>query len=239
MPLCYIFAKSLPSDDNGVPESDAALGNSQAGIALESGAPIAAAMPVPAQGVAPDASNKVKTVDELVQAFIKSAQDPKAEIPTWQHVCAALDGDYQFLLKFRYEFLEDVALAVLKNRKAFDDHISQTLTMLQYPDGVWTPEPTEPRERLGDLRTTGIVLVQETLLEQAEMTSADILNNLKKLNPSVTCIDVFGPYDYLVEFPLVTSSDLDTMKDAIGRFYGKRIARTLPLISTPYQPTSL
>jgi hypothetical protein len=140
--------------------------------------------------------------------------------PTSSHLCATLDGEYNCLLKFEYSALSDVAKAILDNRRRFGAGLSQTLTMLQYPDNG-RRAPVKPRGPCFEDPATprGLLLLQERLLD-GYGTSSEVIRQLEPVLGDVKCIDVFGPFDYIVEFDA-----------ASNELYLAKIAKAAPLIA--------
>lgn len=138
---------------------------------------------------------------------------------TWKHLCAKLTTDgadnvkdfrrretFDYLLKFEYDALSDVARAVLANRVNFGELLVQTLTLLQYPE---SDHPTLPTDRppWATTEKRGILLIREKLDPDSDpnpgpATAAATKTFIEKVLGKDTvseCIGVFGPFDYVVE----------------------------------------
>lgn len=153
-----------------------------------------------------DGSVRKASARELAQKIRRDVFISKKKMPTSEHFCAFLSGQYQYLLKFRYEALHDVSSAVLHSRGEFRSMLGQTLTMLEYPNhDNLEPVPVQEAQRF---EPRGIWLVQEQLSnEVATEKFSGFFNatNLFKCTHEILgrvygCTDVFGPYDYIVEF---------------------------------------
>jgi hypothetical protein len=153
-----------------------------------------------------DGSVKKASAEQLAKRIRQDVFTSKNKMPTKEHFCAFLTGQYQYLLKFRYEALHDVASAVLHSRGEFRGMLGQTLTMLEYPNhDNLEPVPILEAQRL---EPRGIWLVQEHLSNDVGTEKfSGFFNalNLFKCTQHILgriygCTDVFGPYDYVVEF---------------------------------------
>ncbi|MGF6924276.1 hypothetical protein [Paraburkholderia sp. 40] len=157
-------------------------------------------------------------VNELAKTRMKELSESN-KARTTNHLCAELKGDFQFLLRFDYRTLFDVATAVLDNRLLFCNQLSRTLTVLEYPDNKTTLNRvvTDP---FAETFTRGILLLQEKMGTGSFGTAQVVKKELETvLGPStiVGCLDVFGPYDYLVEFTAVEPSDVDDVMKELQR----------------------
>jgi hypothetical protein len=217
MPLCYIIAKARAAGAIDPPE------------------------------LVRDAEDEPRTMEELVMRSPPYRQERQARHPhgpkhadlhTWGHVCARLTGAYQFLLKFRYQALDDVAIAVLQNGQRFERHIDQTLTMLEYPSfpdgGNMGEDPAAARPLFGYKGTTAMVFIQD-LVSGGLGGSKAIVDEFKVHYPGLTCTDIFGPYDYVIEFPVVDAPEyLSAMKFITDAISPRRI-KHIGLLCEPFR----
>ncbi|MGF6853969.1 hypothetical protein [Paraburkholderia sp. CI3] len=167
---------------------------------------------------------EAETCEKVRTAGAKLMDDLKTKkLGTCHHLCATLhDGRYDFLLKFNYRTLADVARAVLNNSRHFREDIERTITMLEYPgeqDSHRFMKNAPFDANSIHLRT--ILLVREKLeagkrFENSEHLKSIVKRALPEIDHSFTeCIDVFGTFDYIVEFAVCDSSDSKGKTDRV------------------------
>jgi hypothetical protein len=172
-----------------------------------------------------------RRVTELARAFL--TRQTLERFPTSEEICATLEADngtvaeYQFFLRFKYDSLNDVARTVLHGRRHFAEHLTNTLTMLEYP--VYSPndDAVIRASALPHADTAGIILLQSKLGELNIRDKHVILNCCG--NRELTCVDVLGPYDFVLEFPASTMEDVNTMLAHLQSALPRRIAKAVPL----------
>jgi hypothetical protein len=104
-----------------------------------------------------------RRVTDLARAFL--ARQTQGRFPTSEEVCATLEAkegkaaEYQFFLRFKYGSLNDVARTVLRGRRHFAGHLTNTLTILEYP--VYSPndDAVIRASALPHANTAGIILL--------------------------------------------------------------------------------
>jgi hypothetical protein len=143
---------------------------------------------------------QLDALKEKVTTFLKNPDRTK-DLPTTDVACGTLMGndDFHFFQRFRYGSLEDIADSVLKGRSINSDHLTRTLTLLEYArfhdreSGVLKePENSLPAKKLG------ILLIQTCAtseISQKKDRIAELINR-----KDATCVDVLGPFDFVVEF---------------------------------------
>jgi hypothetical protein len=172
-----------------------------------------------------------RRVTDLAREFL--ARQTQGRFPTSEEVCATLEGDegaeaeYQFFLRFKYGSLNDVARTVLRGRCHFAEHLTNTLTMLEYP--VYSPNDRAVirASALLHANTAGIILVRSNLGALTIRDKRAILDCCR--NRELTCVDVLGPYDFVVEFPASTMADVNAMLAHLRSELEGRIAKAIPL----------
>ncbi|CAG9216324.1 hypothetical protein PSP6_370023 [Paraburkholderia tropica] len=176
-------------------------------------------------------------VKEAAAALMARLNGPRT--PTSRHLCATLEGEYDYLLKFEYSALADVAKAILDNRRRFGAGLSSTLTMLQYSDGI----SLVPHRETGACFEVpafprGLLLLQEKL-QDGYGTSRAVVAQLGTRLDIVQCIDVFGPFDYIVEFNAPTAMLCETRARAVADLIGKHVIRSTVLFCKPFTHESI
>lgn len=172
-----------------------------------------------------------RRVTELAQAFL--TRQPQVRLPTSEEVCATLEGEngalaeYQFFLRFKYGSLNDVARTVLHGRRHFAQHLTNTLTMLEYPVYSAIDDAVIRASALPHADTAGIILLQSKLGELAIQDKRTILDCCG--HRELTCVDVLGPYDFVLEFPASAMADVNTMLAHLRSVLPNRIAKAVPL----------
>jgi hypothetical protein len=139
--------------------------------------------------------------------------------------------EFDYLLRFRYQELRDVSDIVLANRSKFENILERTVTMLEYPDDEKKPRPPkDPPEPVPvddlvlikkDLRANrGVLLIKEHISNprsgrattgfeswQGLVTIARQCPALCVESIHLCCTEVFGPYDYVLEFKAETYAE--------------------------------
>lgn len=149
--------------------------------------------------------------------------------------CECYPG-YLFFMKFRYLALDEVAQHVLDGRTYFQGHLSHTLTLLEYPRFVGDEKARglTPSEEHRALQKVGILLVQSRTGAVGIPGKKELENCCTK--ESRTCVEVLGPYDYVMEFPAETHDELRAMYKSVKDEMGSRCLRIIPMLCTIFHP---
>lgn len=180
------------------------------------------------------ASNQTETgPSPQSDASIANADAPE---PKWP-------ATYLFLMKFRYEALEEVAENVLLGRIHFQDYLSRTLTLLEYPRFRNNDEKAlglTPSEAHSTLRRVGILLIQSKTGVDGIQGKTDLEACCEKgEKPDRRCVEVLGPFDYIVEFPAETHEELREMFDRVRKQMKGKFQRMEPMLCTIFHPKDL
>lgn len=184
-----------------------------------------------------DTALSQEQVKEAAADLMARLKGPRT--PTSRHLCATLEGEYDYLLKFEYSALADVAKAILDNRRRFGAGLSSTLTMLQYADG----SSRAPHRQSGGCfekpaTPRGLLLLQEKL-QDGYGTSRAVVAHLEARLDILQCIDVFGPFDYIVEFKAPTAALCETRARAVSDLINKHVIRSTVLFCKPFTHESV
>jgi hypothetical protein len=176
-------------------------------------------------------------VTRLASTFLSNQG---GRLPTREPVCATIEAingrpaDYQFFLRFRYATLNHVAMTVLQGRKHFKGHLSNTLTMLEYPLYSEEDDAIFRASALAHSDTAGIILLRSKLGPDGIKDKNAVLNCCNAR--TMTCVDVLGPYDFVVEFPAANAGDVNAMLRRIDDRLGNNILKAVPLFCRVFHP---
>lgn len=142
---------------------------------------------------------------------------------------------FDYLLRFRYQELRDVSDIVLANRSKFEDILERTVTMLEYPDdekklrAMKDATESVPADDLllikKELKANrGVLLIKENISNSRTEGPTSCFKSWQQLvefsrqcptlcveTVHLCCTEVFGPYDYVVEFQAQTFDDAKTL----------------------------
>jgi DNA-binding Lrp family transcriptional regulator len=125
--------------------------------------------------------------------------------------CHLVLGPFDYLLQFECPELQDVAFVVLDVRTNLGSHVQRTLTLLEHrllADNAASAGRVPPTP--GCLMLVKVIPGRDTDAETA-----------MKGVPGIFYTDVFGPYDYVVEFAVNSMEELATKaRDVRSRLSG-------------------
>lgn len=179
-------------------------------------------------------------VTKLASTFLTQQA---GRLPTKEPVCATLEGvngrvaEYQFFLRFKYASLVHVAMTVLQGRKHFREHLDNTLTMLEYPLYSEDDDAILRASALAHSSTAGIILLKSKLGPEGIRDKNAVLGCCNIRN--MTCVDVLGPYDFVVEFPASSPSDVSAMLRRLESGLGTSISSAAPLFCHVFHPNTV
>jgi hypothetical protein len=66
-----------------------------------------------------------------------------------------------------------------------------------------------------------------------------VLNPDDKARTTISCVDVFGPFDYVLEFGVSDQRDFETKRDSIISRIGPQLIQHEPLYCKPFVPLTV
>jgi hypothetical protein len=144
--------------------------------------------------------------------------------------------DYLYFMKFRYVALDEVAGRVLAGRKHFKMYLNRSLTLLEYPRFVGDVKARglTPSEEHPTLQRVGILLIQSKPGSEGisgKQPLAECCNSTDR-----TCVEVLGPYDYIVEFSADTHEELRVAYESVKAAMGTKCLRIVPMLCNIFHP---
>lgn len=183
--------------------------------------------------------DQIKTTATNVAALLNRRFTPRALCAFLEYRGTEPPGSqqarYSYMLRFRYRSLQNVADIVLENRSQFSSFLDRTVTMLEYPDDEKetshgaTPDSGTEKDAVSPLIenvecTRGLLLVKENIKNRHAWGATSGFSSWKQLSDiarpflvqscadePLCCTDVFGPYDYIVEFQASDGDKADAL----------------------------